>query len=254
MFRLLAVSVTLLFASEPVTAQQNSKALTIRWFGQSFFQLETGDDTKIVIDPHLMPEFGRPTCEADLVLISHEHDDHNQIEALTKSQKAKVIHGLTTKGKRLDWNKVDEKFKNIRIQTVKSYHDAEDGLKRGKNSIFVIETDGLRIVHLGDLGHILEKEQIEAIGKVDILMIPIGGIFTINGEKAKEVVKQLKPRLYILPMHYGTSTLSSLQDPEEFIEGEKNVRKLTDGNTLRVPFDLKLDNPTIVLMNWETPK
>ncbi len=254
MCRLLVAAIAVFVVCAPAAAQQNNKALTIRWFGQSFFQLETGDGTRIVIDPHLMPEFGRPTCEADLVLISHEHDDHNQVEALSHSQKAKVIHGLVTKGKRQDWNKVDEKFKNVRIRTVKSYHDAEDGLKRGKNSIFVIETDGLKIVHLGDLGHTLEKEQIEAIGPVDILMIPIGGIFTINGEKAKEVVKQLKPRLYILPMHYGTSTLGSLQDPEEFIEGEKNVRKLPDGNTLKVPFDLKLDKPTIVLMNWETPK
>jgi L-ascorbate metabolism protein UlaG (beta-lactamase superfamily) len=237
----------------PSAAQQKNKALTIRWFGQSFFQVETGDGTKVVFDPHSMPEYGRPTCEANLVLISHEHDDHNQAEILKDAERAKVIRGLIIKGKRQDWNKVDEKFKNIRIRTVPSFHDSEDGLKRGKNSIFVVETDGLKIVHLGDLGHTLEKKEIDAIGPVDILMIPVGGIYTINGEKAKEVVQQLKPRLYILPMHYGTKVLDTLQEPDEFLEGEKNVRKLEESNTLTVPFDLKLDKPTIVLMNWGEP-
>lgn len=233
-------------------AQPKNKALTIRWFGQSFFQVETGDGTKIVFDPHSMTEYSRPTCEANLVLISHEHDDHNQPEVLTNSDKAKVIRGLVVKGKKQDWNKVDEKFKNIKIRTVPSFHDPEEGLKRGKNSIFVVETDGLKIVHLGDLGHTLDDAQIKAIGPVDILMIPIGGIYTINGEKAKEVVKALKPRLYILPMHYGTKVVDTLQDTEEFLDGEKNVRKLGESNTLMVPLDLKLDKPTIVLMNWSS--
>jgi L-ascorbate metabolism protein UlaG (beta-lactamase superfamily) len=254
MRRLFAALICVVALVGPAAAQPKNKALTIRWFGQSFFQVETGDGTKIVFDPHSMTEYGRPTCEANLVLISHEHDDHNQPEALTNSQKAKIIRGLVLKGKRLDWNKVDEKFKEIRIRTVPSFHDPEEGMRRGKNSIFVVETDGLKIVHLGDLGHALEKEQIEAIGRPDILMIPVGGVYTINGEKAREVVKQLNPRLYILPMHYGTKVLDSVQDPEEFIEGEKNVRKLTDSNTLTVPLDLKLERPTIVLMNWETVK
>lgn len=233
-------------------AQTKNKALTIRWFGQSFFQVETGDGTKIVFDPHAMNEYGRPTCEADLVLISHEHDDHNQPEVLTGVDKAKIIHGLIAKGKRQDWNKVDEKYKGIRVRNVPSFHDEEEGLKRGKNSIFIVETNGLKIVHLGDLGHLLTEAEVKAIGQVDILMIPIGGIYTINGEKAKEVVKQLKPRLYILPMHYGTKVLDSLQDPEEFLDGQKNVRKLDQSNTLLVPFDLKLDKPTIVLLNWQS--
>ena len=82
-------------------------------------------------------------------------------------------------------------------------------------------------------------------------MIPVGGVFTINGEKAKEVVKQLKPRLYILPMHYGTSVFDIVQEPKEFLEGEKKVRELKDSNTLVVPIDLKVDSPSIVLMNWK---
>jgi len=250
MFRAFFSVALLAILGEPALAQPVDKALTVRWFGQSFFQLETGDGTKVVIDPHSMIEYNRPTCKADLILITHEHDDHNQVEALTESEKAKVIKGLTTKGKKQDWNKVDEKFKNIRIRTVPSYHDMEEGFRRGKNGIFVVETDGLKIVHLGDLGHVPDEEQIKAIGPVDILMIPVGGIYTINGEKAKEVVKLLKPRLYILPMHYGTKVVDTLQGPEEFLEEQKSVRKLDESNVFNVPFDLQLKEPTIVLLGW----
>jgi len=253
LLRLLAVLVIGLTASAPVFAQaKDDKVLTIRWFGQSFFQVEASDKTLIVVDPHSMIEYNRPTCKADLVLITHEHDDHNQPDALTDSREAKIIRGLTVKGKRQEWAKIDEKFKDIKIRSVPSFHDAEDGLKRGKNSIFVFEVDGLKIAHLGDLGHSLEAEQIKAIGGIDILMIPVGGIYTINGEKAREVVDQLKPRLYVLPMHYGNRAVDTLQDPSEFIEGQKNVRTLEKSNTLIVPIGLKLDKPTIVLMNWSS--
>lgn len=256
MCRLVAVLAGLVVCAAPAVAQDpKAKAIEIRWFGQSFFQIKTGDGTRIVIDPHLMTEYSRPSCEADLILISHEHDDHNLVEAVSNldTDKPKQIRGLLTKGKRQDWNKVDEKVKNIRVRTVGCYHDGEDGAKRGKNSIFIVETDGLTIAHLGDLGHVLNEEQVKAIGSVDILMIPIGGIYTINGEKAKEVVKQLKPRLYILPMHYGTKVVDTLQDPEEFLEGQKNVRKLDQSNLLSVPTDLKQDKATIVLLHWANP-
>lgn len=252
MVRLVLSCICLMAVSGSAAAQAKDKALAIRWFGQSFFQVESAAGTKIVFDPHSMMEYGRPSCKADLVLISHEHDDHNQPDALTDSDKAKVIRGLTLKGKRYDWAKIDEKFKNVHVRTVPSFHDFEEGLKRGKNSIFVVEVDGLKIVHLGDLGHVLEEEQIAAIGPVDILMIPVGGIYTINGEKAQEVVKQLKPRLYILPMHYGNRVVDTLQDPSEFLDGQKNVRTLEKTNQFTVPLDLKLDKPTIVLMNWSS--
>ena len=253
MSRIVAVLASLFVMSAPALAQEaKAKAISIRWFGQSFFQIETGDGTKVVFDPHLMPEYSRPTCEADLILVSHEHDDHNLVEAISNldKDKPKIIRGLVTKGKRQDWNKVDEKVKNIRVRTVGTYHDGDEGMKRGKNSIFVIETDGLKIAHLGDLGHVLDEEQVKAVGEIDILMIPVGGIYTINGEKAKEVMKQLKPRLYVLPMHYGNKVVDTLQDPEEFLDGQKNVRKLEQNNLLSVPTDLKLDKPTIVLLHW----
>jgi L-ascorbate metabolism protein UlaG (beta-lactamase superfamily) len=112
--------------------------------------------------------------------------------------------------------------------------------------------NGLVLCHLGDLGHELLPEQVKAIGKVDVLMIPVGGIYTINGEQAQKVVEQLKPRLYVLPMHYGVPGYDDLAGPEEFLDGVKKdrVRKLLDTNELVVPVDAKADAPQIVLLGW----
>jgi L-ascorbate metabolism protein UlaG (beta-lactamase superfamily) len=253
MIRLFVAAYFVVASSLSASAQEKEKEkdLTIRWFGQSFFQVISSSGTKIVFDPHAMTEYDRPTCVADIVCISHEHNDHNRLEILTDSEKAKVFHGVTVKGKAQTFTKIDEQVKDVKIRTVPSYHDEENGLKRGKNAIFCVEVDGLKIVHLGDLGHPLDEQQVKAIGAVDILMIPVGGVFTINGETAKEIVKQLKPRLYILPMHYGTAVFDVVQEPKEFLDGQKNVRELKDGNTLLVPIKLKLDTPTIVMMNWK---
>jgi L-ascorbate metabolism protein UlaG (beta-lactamase superfamily) len=232
-------------------AQDTGKKITIRWYGQSFFQIETSDKTLIVTDPHAMPEYNRNVVRADLVTCSHMHSDHVQVEILENSKEAKIYYGLDPKSKRSIFNPISAKFKNVTFYDVESDHDPDGGMTRGKNAIFVFEVDGLRICHLGDLGTILDEKQIKQIGKVDILLIPIGGVYTINGEKAKEVVRQLKPRLYIIPMHYGTKVLDSLQPPDEFLEGQKNVKKLEDTNALTIPVDLKQDNPVIVLLGWK---
>jgi L-ascorbate metabolism protein UlaG (beta-lactamase superfamily) len=253
--RIVAGLACLLAAAGVAIAQEpkaKGKEIQIRWFGQSFFQLVTADGTRIVFDPHAMPEYGRQEVSADLALCSHLHNDHTQVGVLENAEKVKVLFGVNPKDKGRTWNDIDEKFKNVHVRTVHSFHDEEGGLKRGKNAIFIVEIDGLKIVHLGDLGHLLDTETVKEIGPVDILMVPIGGIYTINGEKAKEVVKQLKPRLYVLPMHYGTKVFDDLQGPEEFLDGQKNIRKLDQSNLLTVPVDLKLDEPAIVLLSWNS--
>jgi L-ascorbate metabolism protein UlaG (beta-lactamase superfamily) len=251
--RLFAFSL-LLLAVAGVTAQpreeKKANQISLTWHGQSFFVLTTGNGTKIAFDPHAMPEYGRQSVSAELVLISHLHNDHSQPEIL-ETKDPKILFGLTTKDKRPNWNAIDEKYKQTRIRTVGVYHDNEEGLRRGKNAIFIVETDGLKIAHLGDLGHLLSDRQIKEVGPVDILMIPVGGIYTINGEKAKEVVAQLKPRLYVVPMHYGTKVVDSLQPVDEFIDGVKDVKKLEDTNTLTIPADLKLEKPVTVLLSWK---
>jgi L-ascorbate metabolism protein UlaG (beta-lactamase superfamily) len=168
-----------------------------------------------------------------------------------ESKDLKVFNGLVVKGKGTDWAKIDEKEKDVRVRSVATYHDEEDGAKRGKNGVMIVEADGLVYCHLGDLGHALTEEQVKAIGKVDVLMIPVGGIYTINGETAKKVVEQLKPRLFILPMHYGTKVYEELPGPDEFLDGQKKVSKLEGSNLLSIPPDLTADKPTIVILGWK---
>ena len=110
---------------------------------------------------------------------------------------------------------------------------------------------GAHGVHLTSDRDELTPEQVRAIGKVDVLMVPIGGVYTLNGEQAKKVVEQIKPRLYILPMHYGVPGYDDLVGPDEFLEGQMNVKKMTGTNELIFPVDMKADSPTIVLLGWK---
>src|SRR5947209_6461032 len=239
MLRLLVAGLALAVASSPVAAQAPpapKKFLELRWFGHSYFQLTTLAGTRVVFDPHAIAEYGNPTVAADIVVMSHDHNDHNRAEVLAnaESKDLKKFLGVVTKGKNSDWAKIDEKVKDVLIRNVPTYHDPEEGAKRGKNSIFIVEADGLKFVHLGDLGHDLTEEQAKAIGPVDVLMIPVGGIYTINGEAALKVVDQLKPRRYVLPMHYGTKVYTDVQPPDEFLDGQKNKRDLGESNKLDI--------------------
>jgi L-ascorbate metabolism protein UlaG (beta-lactamase superfamily) len=257
-----ALAVPLFLAALSPTTAADAKKLTLRWHGQSFFSLQTSAGTKVVFDPHAIEIFGRPMVKADLICLSHNHNDHTHTEVIQGSDKARILNGLyppRDKKRPGDWNPISEKFKDIQVRTVGMgrsamsgiYHDEMQGLLRGKNSIFILEVDGLRIVHLGDLGHVLNKEQIEAIGRPDVLMIPVGGIYTLNGGEAKKVVEQLKPKMYIIPMHFGTKNYDELLPVDEFIEDQKKgtVEK-RDSNELVIRTDFKPADPIIVVLNW----
>ncbi len=251
MCRFAAVMLTLTFSLGVTSTQDPKKPFTVRWFGQSFVQIETPGGKKVVFDPHAIPAFGRPAVSADVLLISHEHDDHNQTEILAEKP-ARVFRGLkpATRGRSPEWNTINEKVGGITIKSVGTYHDAEQGLARGKNTVFVVEADGLRFVHLGDLGHELSDQQIKAIGTVDVLFVPIGGVYTINGTQAKKVIEKLKPRLYAIPIHYGVPGYDDLLTADEFLDGLTGVKKLTT-NELTIPPDLKAEKPTVVLLHWQ---
>src|SRR5262245_23337123 len=255
MRHMLLAGLATILAALPVAAQEK-KSVEIRWFGHSFFQLTTTTGTKVVFDPHAISEYGIPQLSPDIVVMSHSHNDHNRKEILVNadSKDLKAFLGVIPKGKTGEWVKIDEKVKDVRVRNVPTYHDTEEGAKRGKNTVFIVEADGLKFVHLGDLGHELSEEQAKEIGPVDVLMIPVGGIYTINGDTAKQVVAQLKPRLFVIPMHYGTKVYSDLPPPDEFLDGQKNVRNLGDGNLLEIPPDLKPEKPTVVVMGWSQPK
>jgi len=171
----------------------------LRYYGHSTFGLISGGKT-IVIDP-FNDEIGypKPTVAPDAVVISHEHFDHNNVGLVQGSPK--VVRGLAQEGK--TWATLDEQVGAVRVRGVPTYHDAESGAARGKNTVTIFEVEGMRVVHLGDLGHLLTDEQVKAIGKVDVLMIPMGGHYTIGPAEADQVIAQLKPRV-VIPMHFKT--------------------------------------------------
>jgi len=208
-----------------VSATLNAGEIKIAWYGQSMFLIVTPKGTRIVCDPHNLESYRQVTpIKADLVLMSHLHSDHTRLEQIENAKDAKQVNALKASGPGgavVDWNEVDEKFKDVRYQSIPTYHDAASGLTRGKNGCWIIDIDGIRIVHLGDLGHLLKPAQIKKFGKVDILMVPVGGVYTLNGLDAFKVVQQIKPRRHILPMHYGTIVYDDLLPLKYFTDEAK---------------------------------
>lgn len=243
-------------ANGPSIAQESSPALTIRWHGQSFFTVVTSRGLHIAFDPHAIPHFGRESHRVDFVLISHPHNDHDQVGIFEPPPKeADIYRGvIEPRPGRQEWKLYDEKRGTLRFRTVAAFHDALSGMQRGKNAIWILEADGLTLCHLGDLGHELSDEQRKVIGPVDVLMIPVGGIYTLNGEQAAEVVRQLRPRLYILPMHYGVPGYDDLLGPDEFLSyfPADAVDKRLDTNELTVRANDKLPKAKVVLLGWKS--
>jgi L-ascorbate metabolism protein UlaG (beta-lactamase superfamily) len=189
--------------------------MDIRWFGQSAFLL-TGTK-RVLIDPFGPMDglaargivFGYPPIagiEADLVLITHEHHDHNAVGAADGSP---VVIRSTA-------GTIDSPVGEV--VAVAAEHDGRAGTERGPNTIFRFGLDGLRICHLGDLGQpALRPEQEQAIGEVDVLFIPVGGGPTVGGEAAAAIVRALRARL-VVPMHYRTDAVNFLEPPDAFLE------------------------------------
>lgn len=168
------------------------KGITIEYFGQASFGIRDSEGMKIVTDPYdPMLGYNFPKVSTKILTVSHDHFDHNNISALKSYEK--LIFGETgsfTNG-------------NIKIKGLASWHDNEMGNLRGPNTIYTYEINKIKICHLGDLGHVLSPEQVNAIGQVDVLMIPVGGYFTMGSEEVMKVIKDINPRV-VIPMHYGT--------------------------------------------------
>lgn len=198
----------------------------MRWLGHACFYLESPAGVRLVTDPY-GPQVSpaAPVVTADVVTVSHEHFDHNYLDNIKEDPE--VWRGLTPRG---DWAKVDRTLKDVHAYTVPTYHDDVAGAKRGKNAIFVLEIGDLRLAHLGDLGHVLNDEQVQQIGRLDVLMIPVGGYFTIDADKAWQVVAALKPRV-VVPMHYLVPGMQGfpIAGVDAFTAGRANVRRLGEG-------------------------
>jgi L-ascorbate metabolism protein UlaG (beta-lactamase superfamily) len=224
--------IILVLANVSLPAQE----VTFKWFGQACFLVESSQHTRIITDPVQMGAYKVPEdIQPDIVTVSHEHGDHNKVDSVSGSPV--VLRGLTSGGK--DFARVDQKIKDVTVFTVPSFHDSDQGQQRGKNAIFVFAFDGIKVVHLGDLGHTLSDDQIKKIGPVDVVMIPVGGTYTIFGEVADQVISQLRPKMIVFPMHFKTDAANFLPyTGDDFTKGKENVKKI-EGNT----YKLDLNNP-----------
>ncbi|URZ05096.1 hypothetical protein CLROS_004200 [Clostridium felsineum] len=195
--------------------------LKFTWYGQACFLIESKNNKKILLDP-FDNSIGYSTFkgEADIVTISHHHFDHDYTDGITNSPKILDKPG-------------EYRIDDITIKGIPSFHDNVKGAARGKNTIFLFNIDGLKICHLGDLGYILSDSEIKELGTIDVLMIPVGGNFTIDGKEAALLCKKINSSI-VLPMHYKTSfTVMPIEGAEKFIMNMKNAEKLSS-NVLTV--------------------
>ena len=188
----------------------------VTWFGHACFMLTAVKS--LMFDPFKGVGLPEPKVKADIVLCSHGHSDHNNA-ATVKHEKSVVLEGFTG-SRRID---------NISIKGVASFHDEVQGSERGKNSVYVVRLDDIAFCHLGDLGHELSSSQVDMIGPVDVLFLPVGGFYTIGPEEARKVMETLKPRITV-PMHYRlpgmSTTFNVLSRVEDFTRTGDNVKRL----------------------------
>lgn len=214
----------------------------IIWHGQACFQiivsLQKGEQTTLVIDP-FSEEIGLKfpkISAADIVLITHDHSDHNNKKAVGGSP-----FFITGPG--------EYETREVFVQGISAWHDAVSGVERGANTIYAIEAEEMRICHLGDLGQKeLTEDQLEQIGEVDVLMIPVGGAYTITGSDAVKIISQIEPRI-VIPMHYAIPGLKiKLDGADKFLKA-MGVKSLESQQKLLIKKkDLPQEETKVVLL------
>lgn len=192
----------------------SNDTLTIEWLGHATFLLSSGD-TCLLLDP-VIPDMGYTLPAFDdltAVLVTHLHRDHNYIDAAPE-QTLKLI-GLDPTG---HFQPMKQQVGSASVRNVPAFHDNVGGQQRGEDAIWIVEMAGLRVVHMGDFGQSeLSDEQVAAIGQPDVLLIPVGGTYTVDGTQAKHIIAQLQPHI-VIPMHYRTAVIPT-QSPLVGIEG-----------------------------------
>jgi len=210
--------------------------LDVTWHGQSCFRLR-GKNATAVTDPFpqsigLQP----PKLEADVVTVSHPHPGHSNVEAVV-TKDAFIVDGPG-----------EYEVKGITVFGIRAFHDALEGAQEGINTIFVLEVDDIRICHLGDLGHALDDETVEAIGTpVDVLLVPVGGGKALTAEKAAEVVRTIEPR-WVVPMHYRVPGLKLELDGVETFLKEMGVTEAIPQPKLVIQYSGSGDSETKVFL------
>ncbi len=188
--------------------------MKVKWLGHSSFLITSDSGIKVITDPYTPNErltYGEIKESANIVTVSHEHGDHNNVAAVGGNpevvREAAKVRGITFRG-------------------IATYHDDADGSKRGNNTIFCFEMDGMVVCHLGDLGHPLSAQQVKEIGRVDILFIPVGGNYTIDAKVATEVCNNLAAKV-VIPMHYQNERCPDfpVSGVDDFLNGKAVVSR-----------------------------
>ncbi|MCL2150439.1 MAG: MBL fold metallo-hydrolase [Dehalococcoidia bacterium] len=195
--------------------------MEITYLGHSCFKIR-GKQATIVTDPY-GPEtgYGLGKAAANIVTVSHDHPDHNYASGVGGDPRIISRPG-------------EYEVAGVLIIGIPTFHDNEKGAKRGKNTVFALEADELSLCHLGDLGHPLTDDQLEAIGRVDVLMVPVGGVYTIGASSAAALVRQMDPRI-VLPMHYRTPTSGPQDlDPVQIFLHEMGIHEVAPQAKLNV--------------------
>ena len=189
--------------------------MKVKWLGHASFLITSQDGAKIITDPYstgMGIDYGEIKEAADVVLISHEHPDHNNVKAVKGNPQA--INSPGTKA-----------VKGIEFKGIATFHDESQGKERGPNTAFTFTVDGVKACFLGDLGHQLTGEEAGQIGKIDILMIPVGGFYTIDAANATKICDALKPKV-VIPMHFKTDKCAyPIATVEDFLKGKNNIRR-----------------------------
>jgi L-ascorbate metabolism protein UlaG (beta-lactamase superfamily) len=191
--------------------------MKIKWNGHASFTITASDGTVLVTDPYDpsgyagVLRYEQVKDKADGVLVSHNHADHNYVKGIPGSPKIIMDSG---------------QVKDIKVKGISTYHDESGGSERGENTVFVFSVDGINICFAGDLGHQLSNEQIEAIGPLDLLLIPVGGTYTVDADGAAKIAEALNPKL-IIPMHYKTDKCDlPISAADSFLEKMAKVNQL----------------------------
>jgi L-ascorbate metabolism protein UlaG (beta-lactamase superfamily) len=206
--------------------------LDVTWLGQSCFRLR-GKSAAVVTDP-FPPAIGpKLRLESNLVTVSHPHENHSHVQSV---KDAYVVEGPG-----------EYEVAGVTVRGLPTYHDGQQGAEHGRNTVFVIEVDDVRVCHLGDLGHTLDDRTLETIGNVDVLLVPVGGGRTLDGAKAAEVVRQVEPR-YVVPMHFGHPSLRTELAPVDRFLKEMGVPESEAQTRLTVQASQAAESETKVVV------
>lgn len=217
--------------------------MDIYWYGQACFRFK-GKSASVIIDPY-DPDFTGlklpKDFSSDVVLVTHDHKDHNNSRAVTATSSGNAPMTFNRPG--------EYEVSGVVVTGINSFHDNSGGTERGANTIFHLFFDNLDIVHLGDLGQSkLTEEQVAEIGQTDILLIPVGSVYTVDAKAASEIVSQLEPKI-IIPMHYKTEGLKfDLEGVEGFLK-EMGAEAVVPVPKLSVTKDKLPEEPQVVVLN-----